>query len=182
MTDSSALAPAAVDWPAMIWSQARQVTALLGWPAMPGDEAVPSRFFAAQFLGLSLPRYEAVAWAARVLGDRRLSRGAEGATMGAVLAWLREPTDAARRAAATAAESIDDPSPAKLCATAVFLSGGSITPPDQEPIPAARHGTGLLTAGAILIASYASDDPAAFLAAALDAGAGIAAQPRDLAP
>jgi hypothetical protein len=174
-------------WPLTVWTQARQVTKFLGWPAMPGDDAAPYAFFAAlragsreveaaQFLGLSLPRYEAVAWAARVLAAYPVSDRANVEAMRAVHRWLLEPTDALRRAAMVATYPLRGASPARLCATAVFLSGGSTMPAGATPTPAPRHTTGMLAAAAILAATSQSDRPAVDLAEALDLGAAIAAQ------
>jgi hypothetical protein len=178
---------APVAWPVTVWSEARQVTRLLGWPSMPGDHDAPHHFFAglraagrdveaAQFLSLSLPRYEAIAWAARSLADQPPSDRQDRRAMSAIFDWLHTPSDATRRAAWAAAEVIDEATPAKLCATAVFLSGGSITPTEEASIPALRHSTGTLAAGAVLVAAFAADDPAARLGTTLDLGAAIAAQ------
>jgi hypothetical protein len=179
--------PPSVAWPITVWSEARQVTGLLGWPVTQGDDDSPHRFFealratgrnveAAQFLGLSLPRYEAIVWAARALTGHPSPTPDDRRAMDAISEWLRTPSDGARRAAWSAAEPIDEATPAKLCATAVFLSGGSIAPTDEAPIPAPRHSTGALAAGAVLAAAFAAEDPAAQLSAALDLGAAIAAQ------
>ena len=191
MTGNSAprsvgLVPAA-NWPLIVWTQARQVTRLLEWPAMPGDEAPPDAFFAAlradrreveaaQFLGVSLPRYEAVAWAARVLMAYPISDRANVEAMRAVRRWLLEPCDALRRASLVATYPIRGATPSRLCATAVFLSGGSTMPAGATPMPAPRHTTGMLAAAAVLAATLRSDRPALDLAEALDLGAAIAAQ------
>jgi hypothetical protein len=169
------------------------VTKLLGWPAISGDDAAPEVFFAAlraagrdveaaQFLGLSLPRYEAVAWAAHVLAKQSAQGPAEAKAIQAVRDWLREPSDLMRRAAAAAGEQIGEAAPAKLCATAVSLSGGSLTPVDAPPIPAPRHATGMLAAAAVLASAFTTPDARINLAAALDLGASIAADATELLP
>jgi len=183
---SFGLIPAA-NWPLTVWTQARQVTRLLDWPVMAGDEAPPDAFFAAlrtarreveaaQFLGVSLPRYEAVAWAARVLAAYPVSDRANVEAMRAVHRWLLEPSDALRRASLVTTYPIRGATPARLCATAVFLSGGSTMPAGATPMPAPRHTTGMLAAAAVLAATLKSDRPATDLAEALDLGAAIAAQ------
>jgi hypothetical protein len=154
---------------------------------MTGDEAAPDIFFtalrisgrdveAAQFLGLSLPRYEAIAWAARALGSHSTSEPADAEAVRAIHHWLHEPSDPKRRVAGSAAEAIREATPAKLCATAVWLSGGSLTPVDAPPIAAPRHATGLLAAAAVLAAAFATTDPTGNLANALDLGGAIAAR------
>jgi len=186
ITLPSAQVLASVGWPLTVWTQARQVTTLLGWSAMSGDEVAPNVFFAtlraagrdveaAQFLGLSLPRYEAVAWAARALANHLTPEPEDAEAMRAVHDWLREPSDPLRRAAAATADTIREATPAKLCATAVSLSGGSLTPVGDPPIPAPRHATGILAAAAVLAAAFATAGPEINLAEALDLGAAIAA-------
>ncbi|MDF0487862.1 hypothetical protein PX554_06950 [Sphingomonas sp. H39-1-10] len=179
------------DWPNTVWSAAWQITALLDWPRAPGDGVSPPRFFAglraaghdieaAQFLGLALPRYEAVAWAARVVTSYPLTSSAEARTMRAVEDWLREPSDALRRLAAEVSTEIRNVTPARLCAAAAFMSGGSVYPVGERPVPTPRQTTGKLVAGAILTAVYQTDEPAGHLDAALNLGAAIAAQATDL--
>lgn len=193
MTDVTHRLLDSLAWPSTVWTQARQVTALLDWPALPGDDAAPAAFFvalraagreveAAQFLGLALPRYEAVAWSARALTGYVERESPDGAALRAVHDWLRAPSDALRRMAARVAEPIREATPAKLCATAVLLSGGSLTPVDAPPVPAPRHATGMLAAAAILAAVFASENPASHLAYALDLGAAIAAHATEPLP
>jgi hypothetical protein len=185
-------APAApLDWPRTIWSEAWQITALLDRPRIAGDDVPPASFFtalrctgdaleAAQFLGVALSRYDAVVWAMRVVTLYSQSSPADLRTLDAVAAWLREPSDALRRAAAEFGGEIRSITPARMCAAAVFMSGGSVYPIGERPVPTPRHTTGRLAAGAVLAAVHATDDPAQHLTAALDLGAAIAAQPTDL--
>jgi hypothetical protein len=166
-------------WSRTIWTEARQINALLGWPPQPGDNARPDRFFdalraegrnrdATRFLGQALPRYEAVLWAARTVG--RCSPHADPRVMDAVAAWLAAPSDALRRAAYDAARGAPDPSAARLCALAVFTSGGSLAPEDKPPYPAPKATVGRFAAGAVLIAAANSLPREAALDRALDDG------------
>lgn len=166
-------------WPLTIFSEARQITALLRWPAMPGDDQPPAHIFralraekraaqAAMFLGQALPRFEAVAWAAHAVTHcpSRLDEQA----LAAVHAWLRDPSDTHRRAAERAARAIRGTSAALLCAQAVFVAGGSLAPADMPPVAAPKDATGRLAAAAVLTASANDGDPGAALDRALDFG------------
>jgi hypothetical protein len=175
------------------WTEARQVTAVLGWPESAGDpdaEASPEAFFdalcaagrhddAVEFLAQALPRWEAVAWAARSVRDLDPpGQAADAAALKAALLWVQDPTEARRRAAESAAEASAPDSPARLAALAAFFSGGSVAPDDAEPLPAPRDAAGKLAAGAILVASARSPDMDAALQACLSAGAEIASGSR----
>jgi hypothetical protein len=170
-------------WTRTIWSEARQIGALLRWPREPGDDAAPHAFFetlraegrsreAAMFLGQALPRYEAVLWAARAAEHHAAE--ADSHAMAAVRTWLREPSDLHRRAAHDAARQIRWPTAAQLCALAVYTSGGSLASDDRPPFPAPKDAAGRFAAGAVLIA--AADSPAheQVLDQALDFGSRIA--------
>jgi hypothetical protein len=166
-------------WTRTIWTEARQIGALLGWPPVPGDGAAPERYFlglreegrdrdAVRFLGQALPRYEAVLWAARIV--ERWSPAADPRAMEAVSAWLRDPSEAHRRAAYAAARSAPDPSAARLCGLAVFTSGGSLAPEGKPPYPAPKAAVGRFAAGAVLIAAANSPSREAVLEQALEDG------------
>jgi hypothetical protein len=171
-------------WPRTIWTEARQIGALLHWPPTPGDNAPPDRFFealradgrdrdAVRFLGQALPRYEAVLWAARTV-EHCLPQ-ADPHVMAAVSAWLGDPSEAHRRAAYEAAQAAPDPSAARLCGLAVFTSGGSLTPEGTPPYPAPKAAVGRFAAGAILIAAADAPSRQAALHRALDDGSRLAA-------
>jgi hypothetical protein len=102
-----------------------------------------------------LPNGDSIAWglasirqvAASVSGPK-----AEKAIL-AVEQWLAEPNDEQRRAAMQAAEQARIGTPAGCLAFAVFLSGGSLAPPDApvapEPSP---HICGRIVAAAMSLA------------------------------
>jgi hypothetical protein len=177
------------DWTRVKWTEARQVTNLLGWPARAGDppeDGQPDRYFAAlrqagrgaeavEFLAQALPRWEVIAWAARCVRDvAPPPRGPEADALKTALLWVQDPTEARRRAAEAAAAACAPESPARMAALAAFYSGGSVAPPDAEAVPAPRDAAGRFAAGAILIATAAAADIDAALDACLDAGAVIA--------
>lgn len=179
-------------WRQVKWTEAVQVTALLDWPEPEPDEGrqPPEAFFdglreagrlheAAMFLGVALPRFDAVAWAARTVRDARQSapqKPAEQGALRAALLWLQDSSDGRRRAAYAAAEEAGRQSPERFVALAVFLSGGSIAPEDVQPIPAPRDAAGRMAAGAVIAAVGRDRERLAQALAAGDAIAGEGAR------
>jgi hypothetical protein len=110
---------------------------------------------AAGALAHLLPKKEAIAWGLESI--RRVpaaseKRGAED-TMKAVEDWLGGADDAKRRAAVQAAEQAGIGTPAGCLGLAVFLSGGSIAPPDTPVAPEAEpHLSAKMVAGAMSMA------------------------------
>ncbi len=92
---------------------------------------------AVQFLSHGLPIEIAVKWACacsrELLPPALLDKSKEA--LESVEAWLYSPDDAARWRARRAADESDMSSPVDFVAMAVFLSGGSVTPP-EAPITA----------------------------------------------
>lgn len=174
-------------WKQVRWTEAGQITAILGWPASEHDAAPPEALFdrlrqdgrdddAAMFLGQALPRYEVVAWAAQAVRDLAppdlAPRDAEA--MNATLRWLRDPSDNRRRAAFDAAAEASDTSPQRMCALAVFFSGGSLAPADLDPLLAPKDSVGKFAAGAVLTAATRSGRRQEGLRAALALGDALA--------
>jgi len=83
---------------------------------------------------------------------------------------VQNPSDQRRRAAFDAAQAADSCSPECMAAMAAFYSGGSIAPPDCQPVPAPRHAAGLIASGAICTAASRASDRKAALRSALKAG------------
>lgn len=114
---------------------------------------------AVRVLGSLLPPREAVWWAwtcaRKATGEATPPEAT--AAFAAVEKWLREPTDGNRRAAMEAGEAADYTTPAGCVALATFFSGGSIAPPDLEPVAPPPFVAGKALAGAILIASVATE-------------------------
>jgi hypothetical protein len=181
------------EWGRVKWSEAGQVSAVLGWSeaAAPAPLRDPPQAFyaalraagrdadAANFLAQALPRLEAVAWAARSVRDLRdgaASADAETAALNAALLWVQDPSEQRRRAAHAASESADPASPEALAALAAFYSGGSVAPADCPPLPAPPDAAGRFAAGAVLVAAARADDMAAALATCLTAGEALAAE------
>lgn len=177
-------------WTRVKWTEAGQITAILGWKAAPENPPpghAPRAYFdalraagrdadAVEFLSQALPRWEAVAWAARAVRDLGAPADeADARALKAALLWVQDPTEDRRRAAQTAAEDAEPDSPARLAALAAFYSGGSMSPPEAEILPAPRDAAGRFAAGAILTAAARAADMDAALAASLGAGSAIAA-------
>ena len=183
------------DWTRVKWTEAGQVVSALGWDddddhVAAGDTALkPKAYFdalvdagryadAINFLGLALPRFEAVAWAARAVQDIRQGtakpRTPEAAALKAALLWIQDPSEQRRRAAYEAAEACTKNSAEKLAAFAAFFSGGSIAPAEQPAVPAPRDAAGRFASGAVLAAASQAKDIATALKQALQAGDAIA--------
>jgi hypothetical protein len=179
------------DWTKVKWTEAGQLTALLGWPATDElDLATPPQDFfaelrnqgrldeAAMFLGQALPRYEVVAWAARALDNIKPAKGSprpENAhALAAARAWLEDPSEPSRRAAFEASNAAGEDAPERFLALAAFFSGGSMAPETCPPVPPPREAAGKFAATAILVAANQSSDRQAALLKALDQGAALA--------
>jgi hypothetical protein len=175
-------------WTKVKWTEAGQVTQLLGWKD-DLDQAAhtpPEQFYAglrrdgrlrdaAYYLGQSLPRFEAVVWATLVVRELGDPADPDGRCLRAALDWAADPTEARRRQAYAVSKDADAQSPARLAALAAFFSGGSMSPEDQPPVPAPRTTAGSFSAAAVLMAAIHTDDQAASLRLALDRGETIAA-------
>ena len=173
-------------WKQVKWAEAGQVSAILGWPKSNHDADPPETVFdrlieegreddAALFLGQALPRFEAVAWAARTVQELSLTPSAQDAeALKATLLWLQDPSDGRRRAAFAIAEQSRGASPQRQCALAVFFSGGSIASVDVEPVLPPKDTVGAFAAGAVLTAATQSGRHAESLRSALALGDALA--------
>ena len=182
-------------WTVVKFTEARQVAELmrLGEESLPDHGITPGDHFgtmrareervdAVRFMGLALPRFEAVSWAAHLLEsearDRRLpSRDRQALDF--ALRWLGDPDDARRRAVFEAAETADDRSPERLLGLAVFFSGGSISLPDLPPVLPPPEAAGTFAGAAVLAAGFRTDRADALFDAALDLGEAVAARGLD---
>lgn len=115
---------------------------------------------AVKLLGALLPPREAIWWAwtcsRKAAGDEAPAEVT--AALAAIERWLREPTDANRRAAMDAGEAADLSTPAGCVALATFFSGGSIAPPEVEPVAPPPFVAGKTLATAIIL-SAVIDEP-----------------------
>ena len=156
-------------WKHVKWTEAGQLIALLGWPVSEQDREAPESFFdrlradgrdseATMFLGQALPRFAVVRWAAHLVRDLSPPDppAADAEALKSAFLWLQDPSDHRRRAAFEAASTADDQSPQRLCALAVFFSGGSLAPENLEPVLAPKEVAGKFAAGAVLSAAARS--------------------------
>ncbi len=181
------------DWQTVRWAEAAQVTAYMDLePAdrPPADGMSPAAFFtelrargrgadALEFLGLSLPRLEAVQWAAAVLADEARDRHLPPADRQALdhsLRWLVEPGDAHRRAAYRAGQAAGPRTPERALTLAIFFSGGSISEPGLPAVLPAPELAGRYAAGAVRLAALRAERAAEVEHRALDLGARVAAE------
>ena len=161
-----------MEWDAVTWSLAEQVAELVALSekgqALLTAGLGPSEFFdklraagalddAAGFLAVALPRRLAISWArdcvAHTAREAKLKQPALLA-LSAVGAWLDDPSEERRWTAHDAANNAGMDGPEALLAMAVFLSGGSISPPGTpQPVPAPPELTGKLAGGAVLLAA-----------------------------
>jgi hypothetical protein len=134
------------------------------------DEHTPRQFLelligkelfldAIRLLAYALPKRWAVGWGCLCV---RHSLGTEDAgkiseTHVAVEKWVYDPGEEKRRAAQAAADKEGSESPSALLATAAFYSGGSIGPPNHEPIAPPDHVTPEFVAGAVMIAAVENE-------------------------
>jgi len=172
-------------WAKVRWTEAGQVTQLLGWAEPDSPQAPPEAFFdalqaagrlreAAQFLGQALPRYEVVCWASQVV--QRLEGAAGEPALAAVLDWVNEPSEARRRGAYEAASLADPESPGRVAALAAYFSGGSISPEGQPAVPAPSTTAGRLGAAAVIMAAVRTRNIVEALSSALQQGDRIATE------
>ena len=112
-----------------------------------------------RFLAVALPKREAVAWAlacVRAAFPKPLPEAAKAIT--ATEGWVRDPSEANRRACGAAADAAGYGTSAGCLAGAAFWSGGSLAPPHLPPAPPGDDLTAAAVTGAILLAAVA--DPA----------------------
>jgi hypothetical protein len=173
-------------WSRVRWTEASQVNDLAWDKATAGRTAgKPEEYYAwlkregrlkdaAMFLGRALPRFETVAWAAKI-ATAFADADRDGEAVGAVRRWLEDPTDVRRRAAFDAAGRASSASPARLAALAAYFSGGSMSPEGQPPLPPPRDAAGRFAAGAVLLAVAQRPNRNEALLEALTLGEAIAA-------
>ena len=114
---------------------------------------------AIRLLAHLLPRREAIWWAwecARRAAGVNPPQAIQEA-LAATEQWLKEPTEEHRRIAFARAEAADLGNAAGSAALAVFLSGGSIAPPDVGPVEPPPHAAAKAIAGSIILAAVATE-------------------------
>jgi hypothetical protein len=178
-------------WARVPWTEASQILAFLN--TNPGEKngAVgvdPKNYFdklvaegaldrAVEFLGIALPRQEAIRWAVEAMKSvegKPIRDVMRVAMFGEVERWLKDPTEGKRRSLWADASAEEVGSPEKLLACAVFFSGGSIAPEDVAPVQPAHDICGRLAATAIVSRAYEGEGADTVLRAAISIGDRIA--------
>ena len=110
---------------------------------------------AVKLLAHALPKREAIWWAcmcARHTAPPDLP-AVETEAAAVAEAWVRRPTEEARRVAFNVAEKSRFGGAESWAAMAAFWSGGSMAPVGQPEVPPAPHLCGLAVAGSVTLAS-----------------------------
>jgi len=112
---------------------------------------------ALNFLAQALTRPDAVGWSVRCVRDALKSPSPPVAqALDAAARWKADPSEANRRAAHAASQSVPSDSPAGFTCLAAFFSGGSIAPANVSAVvPPADNLTGCMAAGAVMLAAVA---------------------------
>jgi hypothetical protein len=179
------------DWAMVQWSRARQITQAMGIKEKdtktPAPGVSPADYFsnlvavnalqdAVGFLAHALPRYEAIVWGAKALSalipasERDLD---EARAFDLAHQWVDDPSEALRRKAEAMSLTLED-GPEKFLLMAIYFSGGSVSLEDLPPVHPPEECTAKLVAGAILLAAFATPDPAAGLLPVLRTGEKLA--------
>lgn len=142
---------------------------------------------AVRFLAHLLPKREAIFWAwscaRQVLPAEPPAPAAQA--IEATGRWLAEPTEANRRPMLELAQQADLGTPAGCAALAVFLSGGSIAPPEVQAVEPDYYAAAKAIAGCITLAAVVSEPEkapekfGAFLTQGVDVGRRVGLWPAD---
>ena len=108
------------------------------------------------FLAYLLPRREAVWWAIQCV-RAMLGSSADDEALRAADAWVRAPEDDSRRAALAAYNARDQRAATTWLAFAAGWSGGSVTPTNQDPMPAPPAACAQGVHTAVILAACAGD-------------------------
>jgi hypothetical protein len=111
---------------------------------------------AARFIAQCLPRFDAMQWLYRALARTPAATPAHAEIRTAINGWLGDPSDKRRRHAFDLAQALGIDNADSAAALALFLSGGSMTPPELDQGVQPPVGVfGKAVAGTILLAGLA---------------------------
>jgi hypothetical protein len=111
---------------------------------------------AIMFIAYLLPRREAVWWAIQCV-RAMLGASVEDNALRAAETWVRAPEEDNRRAALAAFDAGDRRAATTWLAFAAGWSGGSVTPPDNDPLRAPMSACGMGANTAVMLAASAGD-------------------------
>lgn len=112
------------------------------------------------------PKREAVWWACQCTRQSLMKSElpkAENDAVGATEAWVADSSEETRRPLFAAAQTAGLDTSAGCAAMAAFGSGGSMVPPEYEPVEPDDSMTAQLVSGSILMAGVAEDPDAALV-------------------
>jgi hypothetical protein len=142
---------------------------------------------AVRFLAHLLPTREAIFWAWS--SARRVLDGEPAPPVAAALEatgrWIAQPSEENRWPMLEVAEAAPLGTPAGSAALAVFLSGGSIAPPDVHPVEPPPYAAAKAITGSIVLAAVSNEPEKApekfqgFIAQGVDIGKRIGLWPPD---
>lgn len=115
---------------------------------------------AVTFLAHALPKRESVWWAC-VCSKSTLTASTNKDNVDALKIaeqWVYAPTEEHRRQAESLAEKTEFTTPFSWAAMAAFWSGGSITAPDEPPVPPAEYLYAHAVAGAVNLSATIDPD------------------------
>lgn len=156
------------EWTIVMWSAAHQIAREAGLPAdiWPEEGIAPQDYFrilradenpfpALSYAATALPKLEAIDWSLHALpsidqdhpdyADRQLLRDAAHR-------WVGEPDDDNRRAMYDLAENASTNWPETMIGLAIFFSGGSIAPAENDAVGADDKVCASLISGALRLA------------------------------
>jgi uncharacterized protein DUF6931 len=116
---------------------------------------------AARVLVNVLPMRAAIRWVSECLGGAGGSPAATANPIAAVSAWLADPSDEKRRAAFSAGDRAGFATPEGSLALAVFLSEGSLAPPDTPAVAPPPGAAQKALLGALQLAAVRTDPQSA---------------------
>ena len=109
---------------------------------------------AIRFLAHAMPKREAVWWAHQAVTKTMQDRltEADQQALDVALEWIKTPDEDHRQPAMAAAERTNCETAAGLTAMAAFFSGGSLAPPDYEPVPPGELLTAQTVGNSVILA------------------------------
>ncbi len=115
---------------------------------------------AVKFLALGLPKRESIWWSYICSKETTNDKDSDisNKTIDTIEKWVKQPNEDLRRNAGKLAETLGLYVPLGWVATALFWSGGSITPPDKPAAEPESFMCGEAVANAISLAAEQSED------------------------
>lgn len=108
---------------------------------------------AIRFLAYKLPTDAGIKWASACIKELQSpeSKQQKDEPLEAADKWVSAQGDPARWAAKDAADKAKNPGPSNLVAMAVYMSGGSLSPPGSPDTPPPPYAAQKMIAGAVLV-------------------------------